>query len=238
MGNKERINQLRGYISQEKIDIIGIQETIKQDFSNKELRSLDGDNKFLWKWLPAKGHSGGILMGVKGDSLEVEDWECFTYAIKAVIRDRVSNFRWCVITVYGPANHQFSKEFLVELSDICRNEILPVILGGDFNLIREVSEKNSLLYDHKLMDSFNDFIRKFNLREIPLGGHKFTWTNKQINPVLVKLDRFLVSTDWEEKFPSCSAHVLTMVGSDHNPIIIDSRDQAHTKPRYFYFENN
>ncbi|KAL5649216.1 hypothetical protein ACJX0J_040025, partial [Zea mays] len=24
---------------------------------------------------------------------------CFTYAIKAVIRDRVSKFRWCVITV-------------------------------------------------------------------------------------------------------------------------------------------
>ena len=238
MGNKERINQLRGYISQEKIDIIGIQETIKQDFSNKELRSLDGDNKFLWKWLPAKGHSGGILMGVKGDSLEVEDWECFTYAIKAVIRDRVSNFRWCVITVYGPANHQFSKEFLNELSYICRNEILPVILGGDFNLIREVSEKNSLLYDHKLMDSFNEFIRKFNLREIPLGGLKFTWSNKQINPVLVKLDRFLVSTEWEEKFPSCSAHGLTRVGSDHNPIIIDSRDQIHSKPRYFYFENN
>jgi hypothetical protein len=129
-------------------------------------------------------------MGVKGDSLEVEDWECFTYAIKAVIRDRVSIFRWCVITVYGPANHQLSKEFLDELSDICRNEALPIILGGDFNLRREVSEKNSLLYDHKLMDSFNDFIRKFNLREIPMGGLKFTWTNNQVNPVLVKLDRF------------------------------------------------
>jgi hypothetical protein len=68
-------------------------------------------------------------MGVKGDSLEVEDWECFTYAIKAVVRDRVSNFMWCVITVYGPANHQFSKEFLNELSNICRNEVLPVVLG-------------------------------------------------------------------------------------------------------------
>jgi hypothetical protein len=55
---------------------------------------------------------------------------------------------------------------------------------------------------------------------------------------LMRLDRFLVSTDWEEKFPSCSARGLTMVGSDHNPIIIDSGDQAHNKPRYFYFENN
>jgi exonuclease III len=62
LGNKERINQLRGYISHEKIDIIGVQETIKQDFSNKELRSLDGDNNFFWKWLPARAlwwHSDG-----------------------------------------------------------------------------------------------------------------------------------------------------------------------------------
>jgi hypothetical protein len=31
---------------------------------------------------------------------------------------------------------------------------------------------------------------------------------------------------------------LRTFGSRRPPTIIDSRDQAHTKPRYFYFENN
>jgi hypothetical protein len=57
-----------------------------------------------------------------------------------------------------------------ELLEICRNEKLLVILGGDFNLIRDVSENNSFHYDRRLMDIFNGFIRMFNLREVPMGG--------------------------------------------------------------------
>ncbi|KAL5647801.1 hypothetical protein ACJX0J_042156, partial [Zea mays] len=207
--------------------IIGIQETIKQDFSNKELRSLDGDNKFLWKWLPAKGHSGGILMGVKGDSLEVEDWECFTYAINAVIKDRVSNFRWCVITVYGPANHQFSKEFLDELSDICRNEVLPIIIGGDFNLIREpgfeelVKEKwiekvrkqpvgiYSIEGWHGSLTALRMFLKGWHRRLI---GYK----NKEKNDLIQELDQIDILIEDQVFWQQRAGRKWTAIDQMHN----------------------
>lgn len=100
--------------------------------------------------------------GVKGDSLEVENSEILSYCIKVVIRDRKSNFQWSTITMYGPANHQFSDKFLEELSMICDKEVVPVIIGGDFNLIRSESEKNSPHFDWRYMDSFDSFIRNIN----------------------------------------------------------------------------
>ena len=76
-------------------------------------------------------------------------------------------------------------------------------VGGDFNLIRNRQEKNSHNIDQSLMNMFNEFINLYKLREIARGGPQYTWANNQVNPVLVKLDRFLVSTEWEERFPLC-----------------------------------
>jgi hypothetical protein len=45
---------------------------------------------------------------------------------------------------------------------ICDKEVVPVIIGGDFNLIRSESEKNSPHFDWRYMDSFDSFIRNIN----------------------------------------------------------------------------
>jgi hypothetical protein len=54
---------------------VDLQETMKTDFTHKELSELSGNNNFKWIWKEASGHSGGILMGVKEDNYEVENWE-------------------------------------------------------------------------------------------------------------------------------------------------------------------
>lgn len=82
---------------------MGIQETIKQDFSDGELKGLAGTVDFAWKWIPAKGHSGGLILGVKMDSFEIEHWELASYFLGCLVRNRLTNFRFWIITVYGPA---------------------------------------------------------------------------------------------------------------------------------------
>ena len=69
--------------------------------------------------------------------------------------------------------------FLQELADFCDKESLPILLGGDFNLIRNDKERNVGQGDQRLMALFNDFIGRFQLREIFVSGVKFTWSNKQ-----------------------------------------------------------
>ena len=73
-GQDGRRQQLRDYMREEDVDIVGLQETIRQDFSIPELQGLSR-HKFVWHWLPANGHSGGILLGVKDDTFEVDDMD-------------------------------------------------------------------------------------------------------------------------------------------------------------------
>lgn len=152
------------------------------------------------------------------------------------LRDRKSNFRWVTVTVYGPMNHDLSVAFLKELGDICGQIVLPIVIGGDFNLIREITDKNSDNIDFHLIEQFNAFIGDFHLRELKRSGQKFTWTNKQDNPIMVNLDRVLFSMDWEEKFPLSISWCLTRVGSDHSPILVDNGVNLPVRPRYFFFD--
>src|SRR3954468_15085890 len=69
-----RRRQIKDYIRLEVPDIVGLQETIRQDFSIAELESLSRC-KFSWSWLPASGHSGGILLGEKEDTFEIDDMD-------------------------------------------------------------------------------------------------------------------------------------------------------------------
>jgi hypothetical protein len=49
----------------EQVDIVGIQETIKKTFSVSELENLAPGKGFSWKWVEAKGHSGGFSWWLK-----------------------------------------------------------------------------------------------------------------------------------------------------------------------------
>jgi exonuclease III len=67
---------------------------------------------------------------------------------------------------------------------------------------------------------FNSLIHFYELREIIMNGGMFTWSNKQDNPVLEKLDRVLVTKDWEDLFPQATIRRLPREVSDHNPLIL------------------
>ena len=64
------------------------------------------------------------------------------YYLGAELRNRKTNFRWDLLVVYSPAQHDFSKNFLDELNSFLSNFALPCIIRGDFNLIRCVEDKS------------------------------------------------------------------------------------------------
>jgi hypothetical protein len=134
-------------------------------------------------------------MGIKEDSYEMEDTDIGDFYVSMVVRQRAPNYRWEMVIVYGPVQHDKSRDFIAELSRKCMMATLPLVFGGDFNLIRDTPEKNSSNFNQALMDKFNMFIDLHQLQELKISGPKFTWTNKQPNPVMVTLDRILVSTD-------------------------------------------
>ncbi|KAK1630378.1 hypothetical protein QYE76_004693 [Lolium multiflorum] len=108
--------QIRELLAREHLDIVGLQETIKREFSQADLRSIDPQGKFAWHSLPALGHSGGILVGVNEDTFEAIAWTEGRFFLRVDILQLATNTMWTVFVVYGPADHRFSDEFLGELS--------------------------------------------------------------------------------------------------------------------------
>ena len=86
------------------------------------------------------------------------------------------------------------------------------------------------------MTSFNNFIEKLQLRELYHDGGKYTWTNKQEAPIMICIDRVLVTISWEERHPLCTLSTLPGIGSDHCPLLLNSGELENIEKRQFFFE--
>jgi hypothetical protein len=85
---------------------------------------------------------------------------------------------------------------------------------------------------------FNDCLARLSLCEIPRSGARFTWTNKQLDPVRSVLDRAFVSTNWKQCFPLSSLRAETQIGSDHTPLLLDTGEVSSRKSPRFFFETS
>jgi exonuclease III len=157
-GASGRRSQLKDYARRDRVDFLGLQETIKADFSAPELRSLEFGGQFNWNWLPANGRSGGLLLGFRDECFKVGEWRKGSFFLSVLVLHRQRNLKWWCILVYGPADHSRTAEFLGELERevlACR---FPVVVAGDFNLIRDARDKNNANLDWPRIHSFNDAI--------------------------------------------------------------------------------
>ena len=70
------------------------------------------------------------------------------------------------------------------------------LIVGDFNLIRKPEDRNKEGAGVHEMFLSNDAISKLGLTELPLHGSQYTWTNKQLQPLIERLDWFFASHSW------------------------------------------
>lgn len=99
--------------------------------------------------------------------------------------DKTNKVKWNLLVVYGAAQEEHKIEFLSELSRFCDANSDPILIGGDFNIIRYAKEKSTNNGVHRHTGIFNSIINFFELRELIMNGGVFTWSNNQ-NPLLWK----------------------------------------------------
>jgi hypothetical protein len=199
------------------------------------LRQIDPGQDYLWKWIPSRGRSGGILSGVNLQYFDVGSFMEGKYFLQLNLWDKDKKMKWNFINVYGAAQEENKIEFLTELADTIHKIKEPVLLGGDFNIIRHSKEKNKGGI-HKHTGLFNSIINTYELIDIHMSGGRYTLSNNQINPTLERLDRYLVSKDWESTFPLALVHKLPREISGHNPIILSTCSKPPLKKLNFRFE--
>lgn len=128
-----------------KVDFLGLQETMRDQFSRNDLQGICARRYFHWHHVPARGKSGGLLLGVNYTTLDVISQEDGEYYIKMTVQEVKNRFIWDLIVVYGDAQPSGKAKFLAELSRIFQDSVNPILIGGDFNIIRKASEKKNLV---------------------------------------------------------------------------------------------
>jgi len=161
-------------IKEQNLDFVAAMETRKKDMSRANLNRLSGGADYIWHYLPPRGRSGGILLGINALNLELSLIVEGEFFIKFHLRNKSDDFKWILMAVYRPAQDDFKPAFIAELVRTCQQNPVPTLIGGDFNIMRHSKEKNKNNFNPRWPFLFNAVIDSFDLREIELTGHQFT----------------------------------------------------------------
>jgi hypothetical protein len=187
-------------------------------------------------FVPLVGNSGDSIIIWKSTKLVGNVIFQNEYAQSVEFFSNLSNCYWIITNIYAPCSPQGKIDFLNWFSDINMPSDKLWLIFGDFNLIRGQEDRNKIGGDINLMLKFNEAISNLDLVEIPLHGLSFTWSNKQWEPLLQRLDWFFISQEWSVVFPETRARTLPRDISDHVPCLISIKSKVQ-KPKIFRFEN-
>jgi len=148
---------------------------------------------------------------------------------------------YLITNVYGPQKPEDKLRLLTLLKELRERHLgIPSIMGGDFNMIRSISEKKdgtrSLGRDSI---AFQNFINNMRLVDTETSNGIFTWNNKRggESQVASKLDRFIILEDLILIGLDLLAMILPFGGLDHWPIQIEASFIGTLRNRPFRFEN-
>ena len=125
---------------------------------------------------------------------------------------------------------------MAELHDIMEGNVFPILLGGDFNLVRNAKEKINERINAQWSYLFIDRINIWSLVELRTANRLYTWANNQDNLILATLYRIFVSIDWDQNLPLSTVTTLYRTISDHTPLLLDTRNNKSPPPKMFRFE--
>lgn len=86
------------------------------------------------------------------------------------------------------------------------------------------------------MRSFTTTIQDLDIIDLPLLGAYYTWFRGAESMQASRIDRFLISHEWDENFNAIKQLALPRVVSDHRPLLLECGNWE-ANPSYFKFEN-
>ena len=204
--------------------------------SSAVARSLGVGRLAEWRAVEAKGTAGGILVFWDTRKLELVETEIGHFSITCMFKNVEDGFLWAFTGVYGPVKRSKRELFWEELGALKGLWEGPWCIGGDFNVVLSPNDRNLVGGLSHPMRRFNEVVNELGLRDLPLQGGPFTWRGGNGNQRMSRLDRFLVSADWESQFSNVIQRTLPRPVSDHCPMMLDS-DGIKSGPSPFRFEN-
>lgn len=149
--------------------------------------------------------------------------ECY---LKFHLINKEDNFKWILMAVYRLAHTLRGISWLKWFGHAKQNH-LPTLMAGDFSILRKSTKTCNDRRNSHCPFLSSVVIDSFDLREIDLTGRQFTWADSLLTPTFEKLDRVLMSTEWESKYPLVPVHAKKGL-SDHTPLLMDTDAHVFT----------
>ncbi|XP_022008292.1 uncharacterized protein LOC110907651 [Helianthus annuus] len=232
--DSQKVDWIRGIKTSYGVHFLAIQETKLGATTSFMFNGFWGRSAYQLECVHAVGRSGGIA------SL----WNPSMFHCDNVIKDRyflvlsgVLNHlgvRINLVNIYAPNDALARRNLWVKLLDM-KNSLQGLwVFMGDFNEVRDESERFNSEFIATNAEVFNQFILAAGLTEFNMGGGKFTYISDR-GDKLSKLDRFLVCLGFMERWPKASVLALNRDASDHRPILMSTvpSDFGHTPFRCF-----
>eukprot|EP00253_Pinus_taeda_P036567 PITA_36567 len=161
-------------------DVIFIQGTKCSIQKIKEIHSK-WLNRFEFLEVKAENTVGGILMLWNPQKIDIIDVEASRDYLSVVIQPVGDKEIYLVTNVYGPKRMDGKLRLLYSLQELREQHAkIPWILGGDFNMIKSLSEKKGgTRILSKESCAFQTFIDNMKLMHIVMNNDTFTWNNKR-----------------------------------------------------------
>ncbi|XP_071727402.1 uncharacterized protein [Rutidosis leptorrhynchoides] len=218
-GVKSKFGWVKGMCFNERPNVAAFQETKCKNLSFNWVCSLWGNCDFDFIQKDAIGNSGGLLFV----------WDTTSFVVESAL---VSDFfvairgKWCgsrhetvVANVYGPHTDSKKWEMWNTLDNVLQNIDSAWVICGDFNEVREQSDRLNCVFIQARADRFNNFIVSNSLIDIPINGKKFTRISDD-GTKFSKLDRFLVNDNFIKLWKDLSVVALDRRESDHCPLVL------------------
>eukprot|EP00253_Pinus_taeda_P004844 PITA_04844 len=188
----------------------------------------------------AVGSAGGLAIIWNPEEVIFENWISLPRILTGFFRLTGVEERILISGVYGPHLPKDWKDFLKNVQVIRR--IIPGnlwIIGGDFNLIRDLGEKKGgIRRPNQSMEEFNELITEQRLVDIPTTNGLFTWNNRRggRSQIASRLDRFLLSEQKLNRDVFIETKILPGLGSDHWSIRLEIDIKKNNGKKPFRFE--
>ncbi|XP_038991401.1 uncharacterized protein LOC120114622 [Hibiscus syriacus] len=137
-----------------------------------------------------------------------------------------------ITIVYASPHIAIHNELWPQLATLDPGEDWSWVLGGDFNALLSADERSGVQMGvSELVKASVIFVFNNSLVDIGFNGLPFTWARGSLRQ---QLDRCLVNVGWANAFPDSFVLHLDRLGSDHWPIILQTKTVSTQRPNLIF----
>ncbi|XP_071708573.1 uncharacterized protein [Rutidosis leptorrhynchoides] len=229
-GKFSKFNSIKKLIANEKPSFCAFQETKLRSVKDSWVHKLWGSTECDFIQQEMIGKSGGQLLIWDSNVFEPIDVHKVDRVIGIRGKWKSSGIEINILNVYGPHDDNSKQKLWDNLTVMMKDGIEPWVICGDFNEVRDQSERLNCEFVESRAKRFNNFIESNDLMDIPLGGRIYTRVSDD-GIKFSKLDHFLVNEAFFALWKDITVVALERKDSDHCPIVLkDSEKDFGPKP--------